>query len=118
MGDSNTRLDLSGHHNESFLDILAVLGRSFKESNIVMLCEFLAFIGGNLTCVGEVALVADEDARNVVGGVLLDFVHPVLDCAETLAISHIVSHNDTVGAFVVAARDSLESLLAGSVPNL
>ena len=83
-----------------------------------MLGEFLAFVGGDLTCVGHVALVADENAGDVVGGVLLDFVHPVLDGAEALAVSDVVGHNDTVSALVVAARDRLEALLAGCVPNL
>ena len=118
MGDSNARLDLSGHHDESFLDVLAVLGRSFKESNIVVLCEFLSFIGGDLACVGQVALVADKDARDVVRSVFLNFVHPVLDCAETFTIGDIVSHNDTVCALIVAAGDGLESFLASGIPLL
>ena len=49
---------------------------------------------------------------------LLDLVHPVLDGAEALAVGDVVSDNDTVSALVVAASDGLESLLAGSVPNL
>ena len=48
----------------------------------------------------------------------LDLAHPVLDGTETLAVSDVVGHDDTVGALVVAACDGLESLLAGSVPDL
>ena len=48
----------------------------------------------------------------------LDFVHPVLDGAEALALSDVVGHDDTVRALVVAACYRLEALLPGSVPNL
>jgi len=71
-----------------------------------------------LAGVGHVALVADEDAGDVVGGVFLDLVHPVLDGAEALAVSDVVGHDDTVRALVVAARYRLEALLTGGVPNL
>ncbi len=83
-----------------------------------MLGEFLAFVGGDLARVGHVALVTDANTGVVVRGVLLDFVHPVLDGAEALAVRDVVSHDDTVRALVVAARDRLEALLAGCVPNL
>jgi hypothetical protein len=83
-----------------------------------VLSEFLALIGGDLARLSHIALVADEDAGNVVGGVFLDLVHPVLDGAEALAVCDVVGDDDAVGALVVAAGDSLEALLAGGVPNL
>ena len=49
---------------------------------------------------------------------LLDFVHPVLNGAEALAVRDIVGHDDTVRTLVVAAGDRLEALLAGRVPDL
>ena len=83
-----------------------------------MLSEFLALVGGDLAGVGHIALVANEDARDVVRGVLLNLAHPVLDGAEALSVGDVVSHDDAVSALVVAARDGLKALLAGSVPNL
>jgi len=83
-----------------------------------VLGEFLALIGGDLARLSHIALVADEDAGDVVGGVFLDLVHPVLDGAEALAVCDVVGDDDAVGALVVAAGDSLEALLAGGVPNL
>ena len=118
LRNSNTGLNLTGHHNESLLDILAVLGGCLKETHIIVLSEFLAFIGGHLSGLGHVALVADQDAGDVVRCVLLDFVHPVLDCAEALAVGDVVSHDDTVSTLVIARCDSLETLLTGSVPDL
>lgn len=83
-----------------------------------MFREFLALVGGDLPCVGHVALVADEDAGDVVGGVFLDLVHPVLDGGEALAVRDVVGHDDPVRALVVAARDRLEPLLPRRVPDL
>ncbi len=47
---------------------------------------------------------------------LFDFVHPVLDGRETLSVRNVIGHDDSVCAFVVAACDSFEALLAGGVP--
>jgi hypothetical protein len=50
--------------------------------------------------------------------VLLDLVHPVLDCTEALAVGDVVSHDDTVSTLIVAGCDGLETFLTSSVPNL
>ena len=47
---------------------------------------------------------------------LLNLVHPVLDGAETLSVSDVVSNNDSMSTFVIAASNSLESFLACSIP--
>jgi hypothetical protein len=118
LGDGHTGLDLTGHHDEGLLDVLAVLGGCLQEAHVVVLGELLALVGGDLAGVGHVALVADEDARDVVGGVLLDLVHPVLNRGEALAVSDVVGHDDAVRPLVVGRRDRLESLLARGVPDL
>ena len=81
-----------------------------------MLGQLLALVGGDLAGVGHIALVADKNAGNVVGGMLLDLVHPVLNSAERLSVSDVIGHDDTVSALVVAAGDGLEALLSGGVP--
>ena len=83
-----------------------------------MFSEFLALIGGDLSGVSHVALIADENAGDVVGCVLLDLVHPVFDGAEALTVREVIGHDDAVSALVVAARYGLEALLASGVPNL
>ncbi len=83
-----------------------------------MLSKFLTLIGGYLSGIGHIALIADEDAGDVVGGVLLDLVHPVLDGAEALAVGDVVSHDDTVCTLIIAGGDGLETFLACSVPDL
>lgn len=49
---------------------------------------------------------------------LIDFAHPLGHLGERVSVSDVVRHNNTVGTLVVRRRDSLESLLSGSVPNL
>ena len=118
LSNCNTRFDFTGHHDEGFLNIFAVFCRGFKEAYVVMLSELLALVGGDLASVGHIALVANEYARDVVRGVLLDFTHPVLDSAEALSVCDVVGNDDAVCALVVAAGDCLEALLAGGVPDL
>ncbi len=116
LRDGDSGLDFSGHDGEGFLDILAVLGRGFQESHIIVLREVLALVGGDLSRVLHVRLVADEDSGDVVRGVLLDLAHPVVNRAEALSVGDVVGHDDAMRSLVVAARDGLESLLAGGVP--
>lgn len=83
-----------------------------------MFSEVLTLISRDLASIGHIALVSDENARNVVRSVLLDFVHPSFDGTEAFAVCDVISHNDTVGALVVAASDCFESFLSGGIPNL
>ena len=66
MRDSNSRLNLASHHDECLLDVLAVFGRSLKESDVVVLSKFLTLIGGYLSGIGHIALIADQNAGDVV----------------------------------------------------
>ena len=118
LGDGNSIFDFASHQGERLLDVLRVLGRSLQEANAVVVREFLALLGAHDTLALQIALVADEDAGNVVAGVLLNLSHPVLNSAERIAAGDIVGDNNAVGTLVVAGSDGLEALLTGSVPNL
>ena len=67
---------------------------------------------------GEVALVADEQLVDVLGGVAVDLLQPLLDVAEALLVGAVVDDDDAVRAAVVSGRDGAEPLLAGRVPDL
>lgn len=114
--NGHARLDLSGHHDECLLDVLAVLGGGLEESDVVVFGQLFSLVGGHLAGIFHIALVANEDARYIVLGVLLDFAHPGLNVAEGLSVGDVVGDDDAVGALVVAASDGLEPLLAGGVP--
>ena len=66
LRDSHTGLNFTSHHDESLLDVLAVLGGCLEETDVVMLGEFLALVSGDLAGVSHIALVANENARDVV----------------------------------------------------
>ena len=116
LGNSNSWFNFSGHHSESLLNIFAVLSWGLKESDVVMFSELLALISADLSAVLHIALVAYQDAGDVVWSVLLYLVHPVLNSTETFSICDIISHNDTMSTLVIAACDSLESLLTCGIP--
>lgn len=66
LRNSDSRLDLSCHHNESLLDVLAVLGGCLQETDVVVLGELLALVSGDLAGISHITLVANENARDVV----------------------------------------------------
>lgn len=110
--------DLTGHQRKRLFNVLGVLGGSLKESHAIVISEFLALFVTDLTLGLQIAFVTDEDARDVVSCVLLDLLHPSLDCGERLAVGDVVSHDDAVGSLVVAGSDGLKAFLSGRVPNL
>jgi hypothetical protein len=64
----------------------------------------------------EVALVADEEFDDAVGGVALDLRQPIPHVVERRRVGDVVHDHDAVRAAVVGARDRAEALLAGGVP--
>ena len=47
---------------------------------------------------------------------LVDLVHPVVDCLEGVAVSYIIDNDDAVSSLVVRAGDGFEAFLACCVP--
>ena len=111
-------LDFSRHSRKGRLNILALLGGSLKEADTVMVGHLLTFFKGDSSSVLQIRLVSDQDPRDVVLGVLLNFTHPSVHGVERVTVRDVVDDDDSVGSLVVAGSDSLEALLAGRVPNL
>ena len=118
LGDSDSVLDLAGHESEGLLDVLAVFRRSLQEANVKVFSQLLAFFEGDSALILEVALVTDEDARDVVRGVALDLPHPGLYSRETFSVRNVIGHDDAMGALVVGRGNGFKAFLAGSVPDL
>lgn len=66
----------------------------------------------------HIALVADEQLVDALGGVSIDLLKPLLDIVERVHVRHIVHDTDAVGATVVGRCDGAESFLTSSVPLL
>ncbi len=83
-----------------------------------MICHLLAFFERHGTFVFQIALVSDQDSRDVVLSVLFNFAHPSVDRVEGVTVGNVVHNDNAVSALVVTRSDCLESLLARCVPNL
>lgn len=64
----------------------------------------------------HIALVANEQLVDALGGVPVDFLQPLLDVVERVHVGDVVDDADAVGAAVVRGGDCAEALLAGRVP--
>ena len=83
-----------------------------------MLCEFLALLGGHIALLFQIALVSDQNARNVGSSVLFDLGHPVVHVLVRLLVGDIIDYYNSVCSLVVGGGNGLEALLTGGVPNL
>ena len=111
-------LDLTSHGCEGCLDILALLSWSLEEADAVMVGHLLALLERDSSSVLQIGLVSDQDSRDVVLRVLLDFAHPGVHGVEWVTVSDVIDDNDAVGALIVARGDGLEALLASGIPDL
>ena len=102
---------------KNLVDILAFLGWDFEELDSKAVGECFSLLIGDLS-VGRVWLVGDEYLDDVFIGMRFYLTHPVLYIGERLFTVDGVGQDDAHGALVIGLGDGLESLLAGSVPNL
>ena len=72
-------LDVRGERVKGLVDVDVALGRDFEERNAEFVCERLAPFCADSALLFPVALVANEDLVNALGGVLLDVGKPCAD---------------------------------------
>jgi hypothetical protein len=68
--------------------------------------------------IDKIAFIAHKKFVNIFTSITIDLLKPFLDVVETFNVGDIVHDNDSVGTAIVTTRDSSESLLACSVPDL
>lgn len=66
--------------------------------------------------VGHIALVADKELVDALGGVTVDLLQPLLNVVESVHIGHVVDDADAVSATVVRRSNGTEALLASGIP--
>ena len=118
LGNSDFIFYFASHQSKHLFDILAVFCRGLHEANAVVVGQLLSLFEGDLTLTFQIALVADQDARDVVGSVLLNLGHPRLNVAEGFAVGDIVDHDDSMSTLVVGGSNSFKALLACGIPDL
>lgn len=70
----------------------------------------------NHLLIRHVALVADKQLVDALGGVSVNLLEPLLHVVEGVHVGYIVDDADAVGATVVRRRDGSKALLAGRIP--
>jgi len=70
----------------------------------------------NLTLVGYVALVPNQQLVHTLAGIAVNLLEPGLDIAEGFSLGYVVDDDDSVGAPIVAGGDRAEAFLASSIP--
>jgi hypothetical protein len=73
------RLDVRGERVEGLVDVDVALGRDLEEGDAELVGQRLALLRGDGALFLPVALVADEDLVDALGGVLLDVGEPRAD---------------------------------------
>lgn len=82
------------------------------------MCPYLCHGVVDDLLVSHIALVADEQLVDALGGVSVNLLQPLLHIVEGIHIGNIVDDADTVSATVVGRSDGTETLLASGVPLL
>lgn len=80
--------------------------------------EGLGVVLGHLAPVGQVGLVADQQAGHAAGRVLVDLLDPLGQVVEGLGRGHVVDEQNAVHVPVAGDEDRAETLLAARIPNL
>lgn len=82
-GVDDALLDVRGEAVEGLVDVDVALGRDLEEGDAQLVGEGLALLGGHGALLLPVALVADQDLIDALGGVLLHVCEPGPDvCTE------------------------------------
>jgi hypothetical protein len=114
----HSSLDLTGHGEESLLNVSGSLRRSFKEFDSKTVGKFLALFGGHNTFPGQIRFISHQKLVDVLGCISIDLVQPLFYIVEGFLISDVVHNDNTVGTTIVRRGDSSEALLSGCIPNL
>ena len=70
----------------------------------------------NHLLVRHIALVADEQLVDTLGGISVNLLKPLLDVVERVHVGNIVDNANAVSTAVVGGGDGTETLLAGGIP--
>jgi hypothetical protein len=111
-------LDLTGHGKESLFNIGRSLGRSFKKFNSEAISKFFSLLSGNNALARQIGLVTDQELVDILSGISVDFVQPLLYVVKGFLVRNVVNDDDTMGSTVVRGCNGTETLLSGSIPDL
>lgn len=94
-------LDSLGHLGEGVLDVGGALGGGLQEDQIERGSKLSSLVVLHLTLVNQVGLVSNQKLVDILAGITVDFLQPLLDVVEGLLVRDIVDDDDAVGSTVV-----------------
>lgn len=71
-----------------------------------------------MTLTLEIVLVTNQELDDILVGILISLLQPVIDILEGLHVSDVVHDDDSVSTLIVRRSDGFESFLTSSVPDL
>lgn len=112
----NSLHDFTGHGGECLLDVGGVFGRSLQKGDSEAIGKLFGGVKVNDLLCGHITLVSNEEFVDVLAGIAVNFLQPLLDVAERCLVCDIVDDDDSVGSAIVAGGDGSEALLTGGIP--
>jgi hypothetical protein len=109
--------NLPGNCLEGFLNVNVILCRGFEERHLILICKCLPSIRV-YQFLFLIAFIADKNFYYVRVRVLFDLFDPVSNVPEAHLVSAVVCEYDSHGPFIIGVGDSLEPVLARSIPYL
>lgn len=98
-------LDSLGHLSESILDVSGRLGGSLQEDQVERGSELGGLVVLNLALVDQIGLVSNQELVDILAGIAIDLLQPLLDVVESLLVGDIVDDDDTMSSAVVGRGD-------------
>jgi hypothetical protein len=114
----HSRLDLTGHGKESLLNIGRSLGRCFEKFNSKTVCEFFTLFRGDDTFARQIGLVSHEQLVDILRGISINFMQPLLYIVERLLVRDIIDDDNSMSAAVIRRGDRTETFLSCCIPDL
>lgn len=81
------------------------LGRSLQEDQVERSGELGGLIVLNLALVNQIRLVSDQELVDILAGITINLLQPLLDVVEGLLVGDIVDDDDTMSSTVVGRGD-------------
>ena len=110
--------DEVGSLHESFFYTLAGLGRGFHKYEAVFVGKRFCFFKSDISSIFEILLVTNQHDNSLLICEVAGISQPRSEVVEGRAAGNIVNQQRTSCASIVASRDSSETFLARSIPDL
>ena len=113
----NLLIDVATYDREGIVDIGGVFGRSLQEWDAKSISKTLCGVVVNNPLCGQIALIPNQQLTDVLASISVDFLNPLLCCAEGSLLGNVLDYNDATGTAVVGRVGGAEAL-PSSIPNM